>query len=352
MLDIVAALEWVRDNIEAFGGDPGNVTIFGQSGGGAKVNVLMGMPSAQGLYHKAFNMSGPTQAMLMPAQATAAAEHVLEHLGVQRGEVDELQKVPANGLLKAMTAVEGQVPQFFAGGTWIHHFCPVFETEALPQSPFYPMAPLMSAGVPMLIGNCGGETGRAVPGITAETLASAADSAFRKLLEEMGIDKLHTQALIDAYRATRPHTRSLDVFSDIVADLEFRSVGRRLAERKAALRAAPVYAYLFNWVSPASGAEGKAVHSNDIPFWFDNLDHAPRLAGAPPDLNANLLAESTSKALVAFARTGNPSHPGLPDWKPYTVEERVTMVLDVTPALVDDPRRSDNLAVERAWSQE
>jgi para-nitrobenzyl esterase len=357
VLDIVAALEWVHDNIAAFGGDPGNVTIFGESGGGSKVNVLMAMPAAHGLFHKAIQMSGPGTKMLSSTEATDAAMKALMALGISVGQVDRLQQVPANLLVQTLNTVlqnaNLSLDDTWRQGKWYHMFDPVVDGRSLPQHPFHPTAPEISADVPMLCGTCGDES-RLDAGLRPPytfSLDELDDAGLRANLKSMGILDSHAEGLIRAYRETRTGASAADVFSAIATDLEYRIEAITTAERKSALGKAPAYMYLLTWESPASGGKYRCAHGFDLPFVFDNLDKAPGMRGVTSDSRDHELAESISRAWVAFARTGNPNHPGLPQWTPYEPDKRATMILNHRCELVSDPRREDRLAANWVMEQ-
>ena len=352
MLDIVAALRWVRDNIEEFGGDPNNVTIFGQSGGGCKVNVLMAMPAAQGLFHKAIQMSGPGPKMLLREEATRASVSVLNRLGIPREHVDQLQAIPAKQLHKAMNqvlqAADLSPDDTWQNGTWFHMFDPVVDGRSLPRHPFDPTAPDISAAVPMLFGSAD-EDSRTDAGLPASldfSIDTLDEAGMRANLKGMGVEDLNVDQLVRSYRATRPAASPADIFSAIASDLEYRMDAFVMAERKSALGRAPAYMYLFTWESPAFGGKYKSAHAFDVPFVFDNIDAAPGVWGSKPDARSYELARTISNAWIAFARTGDPSPSDQLRWNPYTVKDRATMVLNYHCELVDDPRRDDRLACE------
>jgi para-nitrobenzyl esterase len=356
MLDIVRALEWVRDNIAEFGGDPDNVTIFGQSGGGCKVNVLMAMPAAKGLFHKAIQMSGPGPRMLTREQATLTASKMLNCLAIKPTRLDRLQEVPAESLLMAAKRVLSESnlspDSNWRSGTWFHMFDPVVDEVVLPHHPFDPQAPLVSAHVPMLIGNCndesridavlGAPTGSHTDELSAERL--------RANLGEMGIDDERARYLIQSYQSSHPEFSMMDLFSAIATDLEYRMDAIVIAERKAALAKAPAFMYLFTWSSPAFGGQFKSAHGVEQPFVFDNLDSARGLWGPQPDPRRYELAQKMSQTWVNFARTGTPTHRALPDWTAYSGKDRGTMLLNYACEWVYDPRREDRLAAEKSMS--
>ncbi len=344
ILDIVAALGWVRDNILAFGGDPRNVTIYGESGGGSKVAVLMAMPAAKGLFHKAIIESGPGLRMIERDTATSAAERVLAELGIDRNRIDTLSKVPTQRLLHAMDAVMTAVhpePLVWDKG-WYWMFAPVVDGLSLLQHPFDPSAPEISADVPLLIGSAAEET-RLLFGGGDSRLFSIDEAELHARVAALGYEDAVVRKVIAAYRAMRPGASPSDIFFALTSDLTFRMDAVVMAERKAALGRAPAYLYLFTWETPAFGGKYKSCHGVELPFMFDNLEMAPGLMR--PDPGSRDLAQKVSGAVVAFARNGNPNHSGLPEWRPYSVADRATMLLDESCVLANDPRGEERLAV-------
>jgi para-nitrobenzyl esterase len=336
MLDIVAVLQWVRDNIERFGGDPANVTVFGESGGGVKVTTLMAMPAAKGLFHKAIVQSGPALDGLSPEAATHTAKEVLDRLGISLGRIDALQTIDPDKLLQIKKEIET------ARGTADGMLRPVVDGRSLPRHPFEPDAPDISANVPMLIGTTKDES--RYLSMFDPKLASLNEAGVREQLKDYDVPEAKRQGLIQAFQATRPGESPSDVYMAIISHLVFRKNAILQAERKYAQGAAPAYMYLFTWESP----EGlyRSGHNLEVPFVFANPDMAPSLRGPNPDPRYYGLADNVSAAWVAFARTGNPTHRGIPEWKPYDPKGRATMLLDYTCELVEDPLRQDRLAVE------
>jgi para-nitrobenzyl esterase len=331
MLDLVAALEWVRDNIAAFGGDPGNVTIFGESGGGAKVSVLLAMPAAAGLFHRAIVQSGPGVRMLSRAKATEQAEKLLRALELSARDIDQLTTLPLEQLFAANARVNGNL---------LRGWSPVVDGQALPHHPFDPVAPAISAQVPLIIG-------------------TNKDEATLFLLAEAGLDTLDeaglharveplvgsaTASLLAAYRHTYPQATPGERFASLLSDRMMRMHSITLAERKYAQGAAPVFMYLFTWETPVLNGRLKSCHALEIPFVFDNLAHAGRFTGESPERPA--LAENMSEAWLAFAREGIPRSAGLPTWPTYDLETRATMIFDQTCRVENDPGGE----LRRAWS--
>jgi para-nitrobenzyl esterase len=321
MLDIVMALEWVRDNIEIFGGDPDNVTILGQSGGGAKVSTLLGMPAAQGLFHKAIAQSGSQVRSITADRASETARNVMRLLEINNP--DDLQDVPFYILRDALAENPG------VGG-----FGPVVDGSTLPSHIFDPTATTLSADVPLMIGS----TETEVTWLTGQSYDVLDEQALRYYVSRaLRTNESDTNRVINLYRSNRPEASNLDLYLIIATDASgFRQGTDQQAERKAALGRAAVYKYYYNWYSPVRDGELRAMHCMDIPFALNNVEVAAAVIGSGPEQDA--LANIMSTAWASFARTGNPSHSGMPQWRPFTNTERATMLLNPEPELVNDPR--------------
>lgn len=322
MMDVVLALQWVRDNIEVFGGDPNNVTILGQSGGGSKVSTLLGMPDAQGLFHKAIAQSGSQVRSMSADRATETAHNVLRLLDISPNNVDALQQVPFYILRDALAQNPG------VGG-----FGPVVDGRTLPTHIFDPSATTLSADVPLMIGS----TETEVTWSTDQSYDNLDEQALRYYVSKaLNTSDNDTNRVIALYRSNRPQASNLDLYLIIATDASgFRQGTNLQAERKAALGRAPVYKYYYNFYSPVRDGELRAMHCMDIPFALHNVDVAGTAIGAGPAQNA--LQAIMSTAWASFARTGNPSHPGIPVWQPFTNSEKATMVLNPEPQLVNNP---------------
>ncbi len=323
MLDLVAALEWVRDNIEAFGGDPGNITIMGESGGGAKVSTLLAMPAAKGLFHRAVIQSGPGLKGAPKDAATRAAKGVLDELQVNAADTKALQGIPAEDILAAAFAAAAKAGGGPMGG--MMRLSPVVDGVVLPSDPFTPVAPAISAGVPILIGSNKDEM----------TLFTAGEPWFGRLTDAQLVERAKAIAgskaepLIAAFRKLHPDYSPTYLLVQVLTAQAMFGGSITLAERKAAQKAAPVYMYYLVWETPVANGLFKSPHTLDIPFMFDNVDKARVLVGPGPQPEA--LARQMSDAWLAFARTGNPN------WPPYTPGRRATMLFDVESRVVDDP---------------
>ncbi|HEY2646543.1 MAG TPA: carboxylesterase/lipase family protein [Candidatus Acidoferrales bacterium] len=326
MLDIVAALEWVRDNIAAFGGDPGSVTIFGQSGGAGKVSTLMAMPSAKGLFHRAIIESRPGEKGVPRGEASAAAEEFLSRLGFKPTQIDQAQKLPMEQLVSAMRA--GGVP-----GNASLRLEPTIDGLALPWGMFDFKATELSANIPVLTGSVETE----VAFFPNQTLDPIDDSTLHQKVKQAlpKADDTQVDRLIAAYQMGRPGVGNTDLYLILASDATFRQGVLAEAERKSATEKAPAYMYYFTWHSPVRDGKLRAFHTLETPFVFANLDAGKPMTGSGNDRAA--LSDRMSSAWAAFARTGNPNHAGLPRWPAFTSQERATMIFNNNCKVVNDP---------------
>jgi para-nitrobenzyl esterase len=341
MLDCIAALEWVKLNIARFGGDPGNVTIFGQSGGGSKVAVLMAMPRARGLFHKAIIQSASSLlALATRDEAERNTHHLLAALGLAGAPATRMQRelraLPASALLKAMTAA-------IRSAGLIDNYRPVVDGADVPSQPFDPEALKLSGDVPLLTGWCENEQ-RLIWAATPEVYESSAQSVLKGVARFVGVSREHAALLLEAYRECRPRDRAGDHFAQIVGDHRYRRNVSAAADRQAAHGRAPVYRYVLSWPTPVHGGLLRAPHTLCIPFTFATAASAAALVGTGPEPLA--LQEQMAGAWVAFAHSGEPNHAALPHWRPYDVRDRATMVFDRETRLVADPWRHERLAFE------
>jgi para-nitrobenzyl esterase len=345
MQDIVLALEWVRDNITGFGGDPNNVTIFGQSGGGGKVSALMGMPSAKGLFHRAIAMSGSMVNGTPHTDATKNAETLLARLNVKPTQLDDLHKIPIEQILTAMQGGAPGTPATGArggrGGAGGLNFSPVIDGKTIPAGPFDPVASALCSNVPLLIGSTETEVtfNRNTP------VDDMDDAALRdRLKQTLRADEAAVDSLIATYRKGRPGITNIDVYLIVASDNTFRDGVMTVAERKADQHQAPVFMYYFTWRSPVRDGKLKAFHTLDIPFVFENVDLGTAMTGASQTRYA--LQDKMSAAWTAFARSGNPNHKGMPEWPPFETSRRATMFLDNECKVVNDPNHDERVALK------
>jgi para-nitrobenzyl esterase len=325
ILDLVLALEWVRDNAAQFGGDKANVTIFGQSGGGAKCATLMAMPAAHGLFHRVWTMSGQQITASRVSTATRHAEQLLQALKLPRERVHELTTLPMEQLVRVSRA-----PAYFG---------PVKDGRSLPRDPFDPDAPALSAGIPMVLGNTKSET-RTLIGRGDPTIFTLTWDTLRAKLEANSpfMGDLDRGTVIAKYRAWYPNYSPADVF--FAATTDSRSWRGQVieAERRAQQSHAARHTWVFqlDWPTPIDGGKWGAHHGLDVSLVFDNAAIVPDKVGTGDD--AKRVAALMSDACIAFARAGNPNANGLPTWPVYDLTRRATMVFDSDTKLIDDPR--------------
>lgn len=325
MLDIAAALEWVRDNIALFGGDPGNVTIFGESGGGAKVSYLLAMPRAKGLFHKAIIQSGPGVRAVPADRAAALAADLQAALGVTPGDMAALRAVPAEALIKAAYAAEAKQP---GAGFDRSGFAPVVDGDVLPAQPWDPAAPATARDVPVMIGINHDEM----------TLFMASAPWFGKM-DEAGLAAMATgifgakaPAVLEALKTDFPDDSPTYRATHLVTYGRMFAGSVQIAERKAAQGGAKAWMYLLEWRTPVGPF--RAPHTLEIPLVFDNVANSRVLVGPGPE--PEVVAKQMSAAWVAFARTGNPNTSLLPKWSAYDAVKRPVMVFNLQSRVVDD----------------
>ena len=341
MLDLVAVLEWVRDNIATFGGDPGRVTIFGQSGGGGKVLALMAMPAAKGLFHRAIVQSGPFLKSLSPDYSGRLAELVVAELSLSKSQVSELQLIPVDRLSGAAAEAMKKMPRPMSSLRRVYgeyDWGPTVDGRILPRHPFDPGAPQISADVPLLTGT---NLHEGVSGLDRpDANAMGVEELNRLVKDEFGDGG---QTIIDAYRRDYPRATPFDLYA-IIAAASFRRPAFEQGIRKAALGAAPAYSYIYSWQTPVLDGRPGSFHACEIAFAFDNASICDHYSGGAPE--AFVLSKQISTAWVNFARTGNPNHDGLPHWPTYTAENQATMYFD-TPCVVRNSPEREGLRLTR-----
>jgi para-nitrobenzyl esterase len=333
VLDMIAALRWVRNNIAHFGGDPDNVTIFGESGGGGKVSTLLATPLASGLFHRAIIQSGAAVRLRTKERSLKLTELVLGELGITTGAMDKLQTVSVSELLAAIKPAEralGASPYRLFDR---YPFGPVVDGDVLPRQPFDPDAPEIMRDIPLIIGDMKDET--------ASFLAPDDLVWHRTLTEAQMVDRVHaiagadTDRVVETYRRLYPGATPADRLIATTTDCNFRIRSLVLAQRRAATATAPVWMYSFNWETPLHGGKMKAPHAMDVPFTFDTINLTNATDGSE---TAKSLAETMSGVWAAFARNGVPDHPSIPHWPPYRIPERSTLILDAICRVDNDPR--------------
>lgn len=333
MLDLVAVLEWVRDNIATFGGDAGSVTIFGQSGGGGKIIALMAMPAAKGLFHRAIVQSGPFLKSLSPDYSEQLAELVIAELGLSKSQVRELQLIPVDRLsgaaaeaMKKMPRPKPSIRRVYGEYDW----GPTVDGHILPRHPFDPGAPEISADVPLITGT---NLHEFVNGLDRPEASAMQMVEVNRLVSEAFGE--HSKAIIDAFRRDYPKATPFDLYATIAASSQTRRPAFAQALRKAALGAAHAYSYIFSWRTPVLDDRPGPFHACEIAFTFDNAELCDHYSGGAAEAFA--LSKQISTAWVNFARTGNPNHSGIPHWPAYTAEHHATMYFDTPCEVRNDP---------------
>ena len=327
MLDIVLVLEWVRDNIAKFGGDPGNVTIYGESGGGAKTSMLLAMPPAKGLFHKAIIQSGPGIRAVPRDRATALAKALLDELGIK--DAKALQE--ADGA--AVAHASSEAPKKLTASDDIMarnaSFAPCVDGVALKGHPWDPAAPEQSKDIPIMIGTNKDES----------TLFLRGNPDFGSVTEEKLLERTKravgdkAEPLLAALRKAYPDYSPTYLQSAVQTSQGMWMGSVTIAERKAAQKAAPVYVYMLTWETTAAKGTLKSPHALEIPLVMDNVDTARAFVGKD---NPEAMAKQMSAAWLAFAKTGDPNTKEIPHWPAYDTATRATMTFNLESKVVND----------------
>lgn len=334
-LDLILALQWVRDSIAGFGGDPGNVTVFGQSGGGGKLVTLMAMPLAAGLFHRVITMSGQHVTAMGPQHSEARVRRVLDHFGISADRAGELAALPAERLMEALT-----LPDPFERGKM--YFWSVMDHQTLPRHPFVPDAPAESGHIPMIIGNTHDEA-RGFSAGDERNFHLTWDTVAAKLAPEFVVD-LNAQYVVDWYRRTFPSMSPVDVF--FAASTCGRSrPGHLIQAQERAKLNGPTWMYQLDFGSPVDPRLG-AYHTFDIPLAFDNGAQPGSKTGTGPE--ATSVAATLSDTFIAFARTGDPNNRSIPRWPRYALPARGTLIVDVQSRIENDPRAEERRLFQSA----
>lgn len=331
MLDVVQALEWVRDNISRFGGDPSNVTIFGESGGGGKVGTLMCMPKARGLFHKAIIMSGTILNVNNRDMTQQLGKAVLKQLGISEKDVDKIKDIPYQQLYDAgQRAMAASIGTRKPGTPMMWGFGPTPDGEILLQQPFQPTFPEFSTNIPVLIGTTFNELQR-----LQYDQPMTMDQAREQLQKTFGDE---TDAYVKAFAKAYPDYTPQDLVS---IDWLFRP--KTLITADAMAGGGNMYMYMFTWRSPVNKG---SVHGHELKFCFNTLHHSPNELPQPTadDLK---LADTMSSVWAQFAHNGNPNIDGLPAWKPYTAQNGEMMVFNYQCGIRNNPDRELEAIIDR-----
>lgn len=338
MLDIVASLEWVRDNIANFGGDKDNVTIFGQSGGGAKVITLMAMPAARGLFHKAISQSNSIVQVSNHAYATQFTAQVLKELNIDRSNIDELHNVPVGHIIAAIAVAEKAMGSAVPHDVGRAGLQPVVDSEVLPMHPFDPGAPAISANIPFMVGTTRNEASASIDSAALEEMTEYG-------LKEKIMSKYPTRGkgIYNAMRKVHPTAKPVEILSYLSAQ---NAMAYLQAQRKAGQHAAPVYLYMFAWHTKMLDGRPRAFHCSELPFAFANTARCENYTGNTEE--AKKLADNMAMAWINFARNGNPDHKDLPHWPSFNEQKGAMMVFNNTCEVKVDPDGEARQIMERA----
>lgn len=322
-LDLILALRWVRDNIAGFGGDPGRVMLFGQSGGGAKIATLMAMPAASGLFHAAATMSGQQVTASGPLNATRRARAVLDRLNATP---EALTTMPVERLIEGLSAED----PILGGGVYMG---PVLDMRSLTRHPFWPDAHPLGLGIPMILGNTRDETRAFIDPASEKVVTLNWDNLAERIAPDLRIDA-HPEWVVAQYRARFPGMSPADLF--YAATTAGRSWRGQVIEAEERARAGvPAWVYQFDYPSPVQPMR-RAAHTDDIPMVFGTLDAPGSVSGT--DAAARALSATMMRAFASLARRGDPGHSGMPGWPRYSLDRRATMIFDRTCRIENDPR--------------
>lgn len=342
LLDIQEALQWVKDNIESFGGDPHNVMLFGESGGGLKTSTLTAMPSARGLFQKASVESGSALYLTAEHIATETAKIALARLGLTEKNAHELVNVPVSAILDVIPAAPTD-----SNGTPERPliFDPVVEGYYIPANPYDPVAPPFSKDVPMIVGTNKDEAVLFFRGDKA--LFTLDDEGLERQVKAVLYEK--ADRVIEVYRRTRPTATPTELLIAIRTAQAFWDAAVKMAERKAAQNGAPVYMYQLTYESEVLANDDppyplKACHGMEVAFKFDHPNITTMIGNRPERFQA---AANMSHAWASFARNSDPNFDGLPHWPPYTLERRETMFINAQCQVVSDPNSEER----KLWAE-
>ena len=339
-LDLIAAMKWVKENIAQFGGDPNNVMIYGQSGGGRKVSLCYAGKDAQGLFHKGVVQSGSHLKIQTPERANGLTESLLKELGIAKADARKLQTIDVQILSAAQRKV------IAAAGS---RFSPVLDGKTFTAHPFLPDAPAISNHLPMMLGTTRTELTNqmgSVPGIFEMTEAQAKER-LKGFLNEKDINEAYA-----TFKASRPQANPSEIFFTIASARGYVRDQTIMAEQRVkAGGSGKTYVYRLMWRQPVEGGRRVSQHSLDLPFMFDNVAAGERMTG-PDTEQTRAMADNMANSWIAFARTGDPNNSSIPRWQPYDLTRRNTMLFDVPSKAVDDPHKAERIFMSRYPSQQ
>ena len=328
VLDMVQALQWLRDNVARFGGDPQTVTIFGESGGGAKVSTLMTTQRAKGLFHRAVVQSGAMLRFPDAERARRASDEVVAKLGVARGTIGELKHLPTEAIQEAVTGTGAAT-------------APTIDGRTLTCHPFEPDAAPAGRGVPLMLGTNRTENSLFVGAnpTVFELTWDGLTPAMKRAYPQRDVD-----AVIEEYRRLQPESNPSDIYLEATSDARWLAGHVVQTERRVAQDGAPTWLYLFDWDTPVDGGKWRSPHALEIGFVFDNVAKSARMSGTGEAQQR--VADIMADTWITFARTGNPNNPQVPNWPAYNLQKRPVMVLNETPQLVNDARGAQRALID------
>ena len=339
-LDLIAAMKWVRENIASFGGDPNNVMIYGQSGGGRKVSLCYAGQDAQGLFHKGVVQSGAHLKVQTPEQANGLTEKLLAELGIAKADARKLQTIDVETLSTAQRKVIG------AAGA---RFSPMLDGKSFTAHPFLPDAPAISSHLPMMLGTTRTELTNQMgrePGIFDMNEAQAKERA-KSFVDAQDVDEAYR-----IFQASRPQASPSEVFFTIASARGYVRDQTIMAEQRVkAGGRGKTYVYRLMWRQPVEGGRRVSQHSLDLPFMFDNVAAGENMTG-PDTEQTRAMVDNMANSWLAFARTGDPNNASVPKWAPYDLTRRNTMMFDVPSTAVDDPHKGEREFMARYPSQQ
>jgi para-nitrobenzyl esterase len=337
MLDLVAALNWVKTNISNFGGDPNTVLIFGQSGGGSKVGTLMGMPAAKGLFHRAVIESGSGLRQNTHDRSGPLAAALLDELSLSKSSIDKIQDLPNEQIVSASLAAQRKLAAAARGGRGAGApgggggFSPVVDGKNIPRHTWDPAAPDDSKNVPLLVGTVLNEMANSIQMGDATLDAMSADDMKKRITATRGAK---ADGIIAAFQKAHPSATPFEIYSRITG-MGGRINALKQAELKAAQGGAPAYVYWFQWQTPVLDGRPRAFHCSELPFVFYNTERCATMTGGGAE--ALDLSGRVADAWLNLARKGDPNHAGLPAWPKYTADKVPTMIFDNKCVAENDP---------------
>lgn len=339
-LDLVAAMKWVRENIADFGGDPNNVMIYGQSGGGRKVSLCYAGKDAQGLFHKGVVQSGSHLKIQTTERANELTENLLKELGIAKRDARKLQTLDVETLSNAQRKV------IAAAGA---RFSPVLDGVTFTAHPFLPDAPTISNHLPMMLGTTRTELTNQMgrqPGIFDMNEAQAKER-LKDFIDEKDIDEAYK-----IFLASRPQANPSEVFFTIASARGYVRDQTIMAEQRVKGGGrGKTYVYRLMWRQPVEGGRRVSQHSLCLPFVFDNVAAGANMTG-PETEQTRAMVDNMANSWIAFARTGDPNNASVPKWSPYDLARRNTMLFDVPSTAVDDPHKAEREFMARYPSQQ